>query len=121
MRKTLLLEKIDFIPTFALTFPDAGCLAEGGCRPFTHTINGENGCFFERAGKKGAGGVTHMVVTKENPIITNTDFTLDNVLDPELFFQPIDHRVAPNIGGFGESIQSREQNTLELHKGCLVE
>ena len=61
-----------------------------------------------------------MVLGKEDPIRAHPEMLLDQVLDPELVHQPVEHRVAEQAGRARVRPENGLEDTLELRERLLV-
>jgi len=97
----------------SFTYPNAGS------RPFSHTIDTEDGCFVERGTEKRAGGVREMMLAKENFRLGHAEPSLNQVLDPKFITQPSNHRFSEDAVRAGERLHASQKKPLELDEGLL--
>lgn len=122
MGEALFFKQCDRVATAGrVAVPCAGRGAERRRCPFADAVNRQHGGLAERAGEKRAGGVAHVVIAEQDLIRIDMQVILNDALDPELFLQPVDHRIAPYVGGRGKCIQRGEQNALKFDQRLFVE
>src|SRR5713101_1703396 len=78
--------------------------AEGGGRPFSYAVHGQDGCLLEGRAKESAGCVGKMVIAKQNLRGRDPQFFLNETLYPELIAQPGYHPLAKDTMGTRECL-----------------
>jgi len=90
------------------------------CRsPFTHSVHGQNGCFFERRRIKRRSRVRFMVLCKENiSIIVN--FFFYNIWNVKLFTEPKWHSLKPRAKPSWGNGQIAHKESLKSQERLII-